>query len=153
MAAAMTPKMSKWIDRWPLAVSAFAALIVVWAAIPNPPPPKVEVPEASELIGRWLRHDGTYFLEITSFAEDGTVKAGYFNPDPIRVERASFERSEDALSLEVVLRDEAKGYNGSVYGLKFVPTSGMLEGQYFEATQRQTSQVTFTKQPPKEAKP
>ena len=51
------------------------------------------------------------------------------------------------------LRDEEKGYNGSVYELRFVPESGMLEGTYFEANQRQTIPFTFTKQPPKEANP
>ena len=150
MAAAMTPKMSAWIDRWPLAVSAFAALIVVWAAIPDPKEP---VPESSELIGRWLRNDKSKVLEITSVYEDGSVKVGYFNPDPIRVEQASFERTEDALSLEVVLRDEEKGYNGSVYELRFNPATDELEGTYFEATQKQTIPFTFARQPATEEKP
>ena len=153
MAAAMNPKMSAWIDRWPLAVSAFAALIVIWAAIPDPPPPKEPVPESSELVGRWLRDDGSKVLEITSVAGDGKVKVGYFNPDPIKVERASFERTEETLSLEVVLRDEEKGYRGSVYELRLNPATDKLEGTYFEATQQQTIPFTFARQTAGEAKP
>ena len=40
------------------------------------------------LMGRWQRTDGSYVIEIHSIDTEGKIEAGYFNPNPINVEKA-----------------------------------------------------------------
>src|SRR6516164_3914182 len=42
-----------------------------------------------KLVGRWLRPDGGYVLQIKSVAPNGLMEAAYFNPNPIHVARAA----------------------------------------------------------------
>ena len=41
-----------------------------------------------KLIGRWLRPDGGYVIDIRKIHADGKMDAGYYNPQPINVSRA-----------------------------------------------------------------
>ena len=41
--------------------------------------------EFQKLIGRWLRPDGGYILEISHISSDRKMEAAYFNPRPINV--------------------------------------------------------------------
>ena len=71
--------------------------------------------ELKPLIGRWLRPDGGYVLEIREAAADGKLEAYYFNPRPINVHRAEASRVNADLKLVVELKDA--GYPGSTYAL------------------------------------
>jgi len=49
-----------------------------------------EKPDYKQLIGDYLRSDGTYTLKILSITEDGKIDAAYFNPNPINVGSAKW---------------------------------------------------------------
>jgi hypothetical protein len=102
-------------------------------------------PPAEKLHGRWLRPDGGYILEIQNTRPDGTMTAGYFNPNPIRVEKAEWEEKDGALNVMIVLSDA--NYPGSMYVLRYVPEQNALAGQYFQAAMRETFDVVFTRAP------
>jgi hypothetical protein len=84
--------------------------------------------EQSDFVGTWLRADGTYRLQIEAGAVAGSVVVRYFNPEPINVERATFDEIEGQPRLEFVLRDE--GYPGSAYRLIFLAERRVLVGTY-----------------------
>lgn len=114
----------------------------------NPPAAAVVAPDkpASEskfggLVGRWVRPDGGYVLEIRSVDNLGVVEAGYFNPKPIHVEKAAALRENGITKLYIVLRDI--NYPGSTYTLAYDPASDLLQGIYFQAIQQQNFEVAF----------
>lgn len=98
-------------------------------------------PELAKLAGKWQRPDGGYILEIKSIDPSGKLEAGYFNPNPINVSRASAWREQGVTRVVVELRDV--NYPGSTYNLKYDPQSDQLFGQYFQAALQQTFDVTF----------
>jgi hypothetical protein len=115
---------------WLLLLSGAAVAVMVWAAIPP------AAPEFPVLVGKWLRGDGGYILEVRSVSPDGAVQAAYLNPRPIHVSRARASRGEkDALQLFVELRDE--GYDGSTYTLTYEPGSDRLAGEYVQRSRAQ----------------
>jgi hypothetical protein len=95
------------------------------------------------LLGRWLRPDGGYILEIRSVSPEGQVEAAYLNPRPIRVSRAEALREGGVLTLFVELRDV--NYPGSTYKLVYDPGRDVLAGLYFQAMQQQTFDVEFVR--------
>ena len=95
------------------------------------------------LLGRWLRPDGGYILEIRSVSPGGKVDAAYLNPGPIRVARAEALREGGALTLFVELRDV--NYPGSTYRLVYDPARDVLGGLYFQAVEQQTFDVEFVR--------
>jgi uncharacterized protein (DUF2147 family) len=95
------------------------------------------------LLGHWLRPDGGYVLELREIGKDGTLKAAYFNPRPINVARAEFSREDGKLTIFIELRDI--NYPGSKYDLQYDPATDRLIGTYFQAIQRQTFDVEFTR--------
>jgi len=98
-------------------------------------------PDPSTLVGRWLRTDGGYVLELSDPAPDGLLKAAYFNPRPINVSRAEWKVQDDHLRAFVELRDVH--YPGSTYTLDYRPATDRLEGIYFHAASRQQFDVEF----------
>jgi len=60
------------------------------------------------LIGRWVRPDGGYVIEIKGVDAEGTVDLSYFNPRPINVGRAVVSSDAAQVSLTVELRDVGK---------------------------------------------
>lgn len=127
------------IPWWPLAVAAAAAGVLVYAAIPS------AAPDPSVLKGSWVRDDGGYRIQVDEAREDGTASVKYFNPDPIRVGEARTAAEGGKRLLRVELRDE--NYPGSTYTLAYDPKGDRLEGEYFQATHRQTFPVSFRRQP------
>jgi hypothetical protein len=99
---------------------------------------------AERLVGRWVRADGGYVLEIRSAQPDGKLDAAYLNPRSIKVSRAEWRREEGRLLVFVELRDV--NYPGSTYNLRFVPDKDHLIGAYYQAVQKQTFNVEFAKQ-------
>lgn len=93
------------------------------------------------LVGKWLRPDGGYILEITKVAKNGQAEAMYLNPNPINVESALVTEKDGKLHLRVVLRD--LNYDGSTYELAYEPEKDELAGTYFSPNAGQTYQVVF----------
>jgi hypothetical protein len=135
----MVPVNRSKIPWWPLAVAAAAAGVLVYAAIPS------SAPAPSTLKGSWVRDDGDYRLQVDEAREDGTASVKYFNPNPIRVGDARTAAEAGKRLLRVELRDE--NYPGSIYTLAYDPKGDRLEGEYFQATQRQTFPVSFRRKP------
>ena len=94
-----------------------------------------------KLVGRWLRTDSPYVIEIHEVSPDGTLRAGYYNPQPINVSAAKVENKNGTLQVLVELHDA--GYPGSNYTLNYNPQNDALEGTYFQATLRQNFNVAF----------
>ena len=95
------------------------------------------------LIGRWLRPDGGYILEIRSAAFDGKLDAGYFNPNPIHVARAEWQHQDNRLIVVVELRDV--NYPGSTYTLEFLKAEDRMVGAYYQALEGVTYEVEFVR--------
>ncbi len=96
------------------------------------------------LIGRWLRPDGGYIIEIRSINADGRMDAAYFNPRPIHVARA--EASWKSGSQEVFIELQDTGYPGSTYTLDYNPAQDAFTGVYFQAKLKQAFEVVFVRQ-------
>jgi hypothetical protein len=99
------------------------------------------------LIGRWVRPDGGYIIEIRGIDPAGRVDAGYFNPGDINVSRAEAALEEGDLKLFIELRDV--GYPGSTYNLVYNEQKEILVGVYFQAAMQQKFQVLFVRTPPR----
>ena len=95
------------------------------------------------LIGEWTRTDAAYQIKITELLNDGTMKAGYFNPKSINVASAMWVIDVDVLKIYIELRDE--NYPGSNYNLIYYPDRDLLAGKYFQAVERVTYDVGFTR--------
>jgi len=93
------------------------------------------------LEGRWVRPDGGYILELTDVKADGSLKAAYFNPRPIRVYRAEAAMRDGVITLFVELRDV--NYPGSTYRLRYDTANNRLTGTYFQAALKQAFDVQF----------
>jgi hypothetical protein len=98
-----------------------------------------------KLVGRWLRTDSPYVIEIREVSPDGTLRAGYYNPQPINVSAAKAKNKNGTTEVFVELSDA--GYPGSRYTLNYDPQNDVLEGTYFQATFQQNYNVTFIRMP------
>ena len=99
--------------------------------------------EFRKLIGRWLRPDGGYVIDIRHISSGGKMEAAYFNPRSINVSRAEVSRTKGGLGVFVELRDT--GYPGSNYTLTYNPQQDMMTGIYFQATIGQSFEVIFVR--------
>jgi hypothetical protein len=104
---------------------------------------KKDFDQAQQLAGQWVRPDGGYILELREIKTDGSLKAAYFNPQPIKVFNARWSRSEGTINLFVELRDV--NYPGSKYNLQYNPASDRLKGTYFQAVERRTFNIEFVR--------
>jgi len=133
-----------------IAVIAFIAAVIAFPpqASAEESAPRADKPpttEAQALLGRWVRTDYPYTIEITSLKEDGTMEAAYYNPKPINVGNAKYEESVAGLVATVELRDV--NYPGSTYILTYDSARGALIGTYFQAVEGTTFGVAFVRQP------
>ena len=94
------------------------------------------------LIGRWLRPDGNYVIQINAIKENKKVDAQYFNPNPINIARAEIIPDTD---LRIFIEFNDRGYEGSSYDLKYDLQNDALVGNYFQATYGQTYQIGFVR--------
>ena len=99
--------------------------------------------EFQRLLGRWLRPDGGYILEIRSVDNQGRLEAAYLNPRPIHVSRAEASREGTATKVFVELQDE--GYPGSTYTLLYDSQRDVLMGIYYQAQMGQKFEVVFVR--------
>jgi len=137
-----------------LAVVVIIMAVVAVSRSPKPPPSPTRDPAAltapdqagpDRLVGRWLRPDGGYVIEIRSAQTNGVLDAAYFNPRPINVSRAEWRRKNGRLQVFIELRDA--NYPGSTYTLRYAPEQDRLVGDYFQAVQQQTFYVEFIRMP------
>ena len=95
----------------------------------------------SKLIGRWLRPDGGYVIDVRNIDADGKVNAGYYNPKSINVSRAQVVDMDSGIKLFIELQDV--GYPGSTYTLIYDPQKDMMFGLYYQAAMGQNFDVAF----------
>jgi len=103
--------------------------------------PKSALKNELLLVGKWMRPDGGYVLEIKDVKLDGSLKAAYFNPRPIHVAKAEWRRIADRIQIFVELRDV--NYPGSTYTLIYDSAKDRFEGYYYQAAMQQTFEVIF----------
>ena len=103
--------------------------------------PAASVVDFQKLVGRWLRNDMSYMIEISNVSADGKLEARYQNPQPIQVSRAEAKEANGALDVLVELTD--KGYPGSYYTLTYAPVEDLLRGVYHHLGLQQNFDVVF----------
>lgn len=114
-------------------------------AAPAPAAAKAEVPEpVRKLLGKWLRSDGGYVLELRSADLSGAMEAGYFNPKPIKVSRAVWMQGGGGFQVAVELNDV--GYPGATYVLTYDAAADRLAGKYTQPAMQQTFDIDFIRQ-------
>jgi hypothetical protein len=102
--------------------------------------------KGTKLIGRWLRPDGGYVLEIRAVdGSTGRMDAVYLNPRPIHVGQAEAKEEGGKLTVFVELQDV--GYPGSTYRLTYLPPVDQLIGTYYQPTADQSFDVEFVRMP------
>ena len=114
------------------------------AASPAPAAEAGAPPEVQKMMGRWLRSDGTYVLELRSADKSGVVQAGYYNPKSINVSRSIWMRGAEGVQVVVELNDV--GYPGATYVLSHDPQDDRLVGKYNQPQMGQTFDVDFLRQ-------
>jgi hypothetical protein len=95
------------------------------------------------MVGRWMRPDGGYVLEIKGVKPGGKLDAAYYNPSPIHVARAEASQGGGAIRVFVELRDV--NYPGSTYTLSYDPTRDRLQGEYYQAVAQERYAVFFVR--------
>ncbi|MBL9129430.1 MAG: hypothetical protein JNL97_17390 [Verrucomicrobiales bacterium] len=99
---------------------------------------------APKLVGRWLRPDGGYVLNIRSVdGATGRLDLEYLNPRPIHVAQAEAKEAGGKVAVFVELQDE--GYPGSIYRLTYVPQADQMVGTYYQPAADQTFDVEFVR--------
>src|SRR5215470_2901696 len=102
-------------------------------------------PDASRLVGRWLRSDSDYTIAIASVGPDGKLDAQYLNPNPIHVSRAEWRRVGKSLAVALELTD--RNYPGNFYTLTYDPGGDSLSGIYHHLGLNQEIEVVFSRVP------
>jgi hypothetical protein len=97
--------------------------------------------EKNLLVGNWERTDAPYQIKILAVQDNGSLKAGYFNPQSINVGQAIWNNTGGILKVYVELRDE--NYPGSNYKLNYYAEKDALAGEYFQAVEGTTYNVAF----------
>jgi hypothetical protein len=105
--------------------------------------PADPVADTRALIGRWVRTDHPYVIEIRAAAPDGALDVQYLNPRPIHVSYASAERHDSRLGVTIELNDQ--GYAGSLYTLTYEPAADRLVGTYRLPTRNEEYVVSFSR--------
>jgi len=97
------------------------------------------------IVGEWIRPDGGYIIHVRDVKSDGSVEAGYYNPNEINISEANVSLWKGLVKLFIKLQD--KGYPGSTYTLYYYAEKDALAGFYYQAALEQTFKVVFTRKP------
>ena len=124
-------------------VTVFAGISEVFAQSEKAQRENTEKNIYERLVGKWVRPDGGYILELWDIKKDGSVSAAYYNSRPIKVFSAKWSRKDGKINLFVELRDI--NYPGSKYNLQYDPKSDRLKGTYFQAVEKQTFNIEFVR--------
>lgn len=153
VSAKATGKGKSWLIITAIAILALA-IYMFWPSPDNTPaeivstPPIVSISPASsadniKLVGRWQRSDGGYIIELKNPTPEGLIDASYFNPNPINVGKSAWQNKAGKLMVLVELRDQ--NYPGSIYNLEYQPQGDKLTGLYFQAVEKVSYNVEFTR--------
>lgn len=93
------------------------------------------------LLGRWVRPDGGYVIDIRAVDANGKLDASYANPRPLPFSQAEVVRDGSTIGLYFELR--AGGYDGSNYALVYDPAGDRLVGVYTQVVAKQKFDVRF----------
>jgi len=74
---------------------------------------------------------------------NGSLAAGYFNPQSIHVAQAEASREGGVMKVFIELRDV--NYPGSTYTLTYDPASDQLKGVYYQAVEKQRFPVAYVR--------
>ena len=113
-------------------------------ATPKTTPASVPEP-VQKLLGKWLRADGGYVLELRGAEMSGVIQAAYFNPKSINVSRAIWMQGGTGFQVVVELNDV--GYPGATYVLSHDAQSDRLVGKYNQPAMQQSFDIEFVRQP------
>lgn len=117
------------------------------AVAPASAKPAAAVPEpVRKLLGKWLRSDGGYVLELKNPDLSGVIEAAYFNPKSIHVSRAIWMQGGGGFQVMVELNDV--GYPGATYVLDYNPEADRLAGKYNQPAMQQSFDIEFVRQGP-----
>jgi uncharacterized protein (DUF2147 family) len=105
---------------------------------------EVQPADYALLVGRWLRPDGGYVLEIQKVDINGKIQAAYYNPRTINVSQSLVAEKDGKFQIFIELRDV--GYPGATYTLSYDETNDLLEGLYYQPAAGQTFEVQFVRQ-------
>jgi len=105
--------------------------------------PEARTRDLNKLVGRWIRTDGGYVIDIRKIHADGEMEAGYYNPRPINVSRAEATWTQSGPEIFVELQDQ--GYPGSTYTLTLDASKKNLAGFYYQAAMKQEFDVVFVR--------
>ena len=100
-----------------------------------------EKPDFRVILGEWVRPDGGYVVHVRDVNPDGSVDAGYFNPNKIHIAEASVSLWKGMVKLFIKL--QGRGYPGSTYTLYYYAEKDALAGFYYQAAIQQTFKVVF----------
>ena len=100
--------------------------------------------DEQRVIGRWVRPDGGYVIDIRGVQAGGNLDAAYFNPKPIHVSRAEWRKESAGVSVFIELNDA--NYPGATYNLRYYPESEQLAGEYHQPLVQQTFDVYFVRE-------
>jgi hypothetical protein len=103
--------------------------------------PNVTPDNLRKLVGRWVRPDGGYIIDVRNVHADGKLLAAYFNPRPIHVAQARAKRKDGEIQIFMELRDA--GYPGATYALRYNAKHDVLAGLYHQPAVGQTFEVVF----------
>lgn len=125
---------------WPSAETTPAESNTTPATVASSPTPAAD---KEKLIGRWQRADGGYIIELKNPKPEGLIEAGYFNPNPINVGKSAWQSKDGRLKVLVELQDQ--NYPGSLYTLEYQSLVDKLTGTYFQAVERVSYNVEFSR--------
>jgi len=100
-------------------------------------------PQFRKLLGRWLRPDGGYVLDLRHVEDNGKLEAAYLNPRSIFVSRAEATQETNTTKVFVELQDV--GYPGSNYTLTYDAPSDQLRGVYYQAAIQESFDIVFVR--------
>jgi hypothetical protein len=104
---------------------------------------QVEAVDYAKLVGRWLRPDGGYIIEIQNVDMNGKMNAAYYNPRSINVSQSLASQKDGIIEIFIELRDT--GYPGATYTLKYDQGNDILTGLYYQPSLGQTFDVQFVR--------
>jgi hypothetical protein len=96
------------------------------------------------LVGRWLRPDVGYTLEIRKVAADGTLDIIYSAPRPVEVSKATATQEAGRVKVFIELKDPSLA--GCTYTMTFDPQAERLNGVYFQAALRESYEIFFVRE-------
>jgi hypothetical protein len=91
--------------------------------------------------GVWGRIDGLGEINISQVMDNGLLKATFYNPKLVNIEKAIWTNSSEVLRIYILLREDS--YPGSGFSLNYSSEKDLLVGFYYDALVNESYAVTF----------